>query len=42
MTDDHLALIRRWITAFHKMPILVEPELMRIVLDRLEPQETTP
>lgn len=33
MTEDTEALIQRWILAFCEMPIIVDPELMRLVLD---------
>ena len=37
MTDQHdkvtTDLIQQWIAAFHEMPVLVDPDLMRAVLD---------
>ena len=33
MTEDTEALIQRWILAFCEMPIIIDPELMRLVLD---------
>ena len=33
MTEDTEALIQRWILAFCEMPIIVDPALMRLVLD---------
>lgn len=33
MTEDNEALIQRWIIAFCEMPIIVDPVLMRQVLD---------
>lgn len=33
MTEDNEALIQRWIIAFCEMPIIVDPVLMRLVLD---------
>jgi hypothetical protein len=31
------ALVQRWILAFCETPVLIDPELMRRVLDRVEP-----
>lgn len=36
MTETTEALIQRWILAFCEAPIMVEPDLMRRVLDRLD------
>lgn len=33
MTEDTEALIQRWIIAFCEMPVIVDPVLMRLVLD---------
>ncbi len=41
MTNETEALIQRWILAFCEAPILVEPELMRRVLDRLDQENET-
>ncbi|CAL1691003.1 hypothetical protein MMB232_01138 [Brevundimonas subvibrioides] len=45
MTDQHdkatTELIQRWIVAFCEMPVLIDPDLMRAVLDdRPRPGET--
>ena len=33
MTEDTEALVQRWIIAFCEVPIIVDPALMRLVLD---------
>ena len=33
MDDETEKLVQRWIVAFCEMPIIVDPELMRAVLD---------
>jgi len=33
--DEEADLIRRWVLAFREMPVLVDVELMRAVLDDL-------
>lgn len=33
MTEDTEALVQRWILAFCETPIIVDPVLMRLVLD---------
>ena len=42
MTDETEVLVQKWILAFCEMPVLVEPDLMRIVLDGLDAEEMTP
>jgi len=38
MDTETEVLVRRWISVFCEMPILIDPELMRTVLADLEPQ----
>ncbi|MDY6925344.1 MAG: hypothetical protein SWI22_15450 [Pseudomonadota bacterium] len=37
MDTETKALVQRWIVAFCEAPVLIDPELMRRVLDGLEP-----
>ncbi len=37
MTEDTEALVQRWILAFCEMPIIIDPALMRMVLDGPDP-----
>ena len=36
MDTETKALVRRWILAFRETPVLIDPELMRRVLDSAE------
>lgn len=40
MDEETEALIQRWILAYCEMPIMVDPVLMRLILDGLD--TTTP
>ncbi len=39
MTETTEALIQRWILAFCEMPIIIDPALMRMVLDGADAQQ---
>ncbi len=41
MTETTAALVQRWILAFCEAPIMVEPDLMRRVLDTLDQENRT-
>ncbi|MFN3930180.1 MAG: hypothetical protein ACK4JY_00400 [Brevundimonas sp.] len=41
MDTETTALVQRWIVAFCEAPVLIDPELMRRVLDGLEPAPET-
>ena len=40
MDDETERLIRRWMIAFCEMPVLIDAELMRSVLDEAESRST--
>ena len=42
MDDETERLIRRWMIAFCEMPVLIDAELMRSVLDRAEARPADP
>ncbi len=40
MPEETEALVQRWILAFCEMPIIIDPALMRIVLDGSDTEDS--